>query len=177
MKNRDYREIQLSSSQLAFMFLGILVLGVVIFLLGVSVGKKQAQIIGDAEIATPAEIEQVKKETTVPPGETKDSIMQELASHQKAKSKTLKKTPLAKKRNLYYIQVGAFNRKDAALAFADGFKKKGYPSLVLEPFPTDRPNQVFRVRIGGYETREKAEEVLSRLQSESAKKLDYYITL
>jgi len=177
VKNRDYREIQLSSSQLAFIFLFILILGVVIFLLGVSVGKKQAQITKDAEITTPAEVKQVKKEIPLPVKKPKDTIREELASHQKIKEETQKKPPVAVKKNLYYVQVGAFNKKDAALIFAEGFKKRGYPALVLDPLPSDKPKQVFRVRIGGFETREKAQEVLSRLNSESKKKTDYYITL
>ncbi len=43
MKNREFRELQVSSTQLAVIFFGILIIGVVIFLLGVSVGKKHAQ--------------------------------------------------------------------------------------------------------------------------------------
>lgn len=177
MKNRDYREIQLSSSQLAIIFLFILILGVVIFLLGVSVGKKHAQITKNAEITTPAEVKQVKKEIPLPVKKQKDTIREELASYQKIKEETQKKPPVAVKKNLYYVQVGAFNKKDAALIFAEGFKKRGYPAFVLDPLPPDKPKQVFRVRIGGFETREKAQEVLSRLNSESKKKTDYYITL
>jgi cell division septation protein DedD len=43
MKNREFRELQVSSTQLAIIFFGILIIGVVIFLLGVSVGKKHGQ--------------------------------------------------------------------------------------------------------------------------------------
>ena len=39
MGSKDYRELQLSSSQLILIFIAILVLGIVVFLLGVSVGK------------------------------------------------------------------------------------------------------------------------------------------
>ncbi len=44
MKTKDFREIQVSSSLLAVIFLCVLALGVFIFLLGVSVGKKQVQL-------------------------------------------------------------------------------------------------------------------------------------
>lgn len=50
MKTKDYREIQVSSSLLAVIFLTVLVLGVFIFLLGVSVGKRQVE----ARAAAPA---------------------------------------------------------------------------------------------------------------------------
>jgi cell division septation protein DedD len=44
MNTREFREIQVSSTLLVVIFLCVLVLGVFIFLLGVSVGKKQVQI-------------------------------------------------------------------------------------------------------------------------------------
>ncbi len=174
MKNKDYREIQLTSSQLVFIFLGILILGVVIFLLGVSVGKKQAQIIRGSELPAQAKLDQAKDKEILPSTKPKDAIGKELASHQKMSAKTPKEPPKAGKKELFYIQVGAFNNREPASAFAEEFKKKGYPALVLDPFPSDRKT-VFRVRIGGYETKEKAEEVNSRLKSESKRKRDYFI--
>ena len=60
MKNREFREVQVSSTQLAIIFLGILVIGIVIFLLGVSVGKKHAQVAQKANVIAPKEPEQVK---------------------------------------------------------------------------------------------------------------------
>jgi cell division septation protein DedD len=61
MKNREFREVQVSSTQLAIIFLGILVIGVVIFLLGVSVGKKHAQVAQKANVIAQKEPEQVKE--------------------------------------------------------------------------------------------------------------------
>jgi cell division septation protein DedD len=90
------------------------------------------------------------------------------------RAKTQKKPPAAGKKELFYIQVGAFNNREPASAFAEEFKKKGYNALVLDPFPSDRKT-VFRVRIGGYETKEEAEEVNSQLKSESNRKKDYFI--
>ena len=174
MKNKDYREIQLTSSQLVFIFLGILILGVVVFLLGVSVGKKQSQIVRESELPAQAKLDQAKDEEILPSTKPKDAIDKELASHQKVRAKTQKKPPTAGKKELFYIQVGAFNNREAASAFAEEFKKKGYHALVLDPFPSDRKT-VFRVRIGGYETKEEAEEVNSQLKSESKRKRDYFI--
>ncbi len=174
MKNRDYRELQLSSSQLFFIFLAILILGVVIFLLGVSVGKKQAQIMKGVQIAAKEKVEAAGDQTSPPAEESKDSISKELASLQKVKKETQKQPLVPGKKVLFYVQVGAFNRRDAALSFAEGFKQKGYPTLVFDPYPTDR-KQVFRVRIGGFNTREEAEEVNARLKSETKKKTDYFI--
>jgi cell division septation protein DedD len=171
--NKDYREVQLSSAQLAFIFIVILALGVVIFLLGISVGKKQAQLVKESDLVTSGQLEQTEEKPSQPVPESKDSITQELASHQKAKEKTQKKKPPVQ-RNLYYIQVAALNNRDAAVTFAEEFKNRGYPALVLDPFSSDgRP--VYRVRIGGYETREKAEEVLAQMRSETSREIDYFI--
>jgi HJR/Mrr/RecB family endonuclease len=67
MKNREFREIQVSSTQLAVIFLGILVIGVVIFLLGVSVGKKHAQVAQKANVIAQKEPEQVKEKLVTLP--------------------------------------------------------------------------------------------------------------
>jgi len=171
MKNRDYRELQLSSSQLFFIFLAILILGVVIFLLGVSVGKKQTQIMKGAQIAAK---EKVEDQTSPPAEKSKESISKELASLQKATEETQKQPTVSRGRTLFYVQVGAFNRREVALSFADTFNQRGYPAIVLDPFPSDR-REMFRVRIGGYATREEAAEVRTKLQTETSRTTDYFI--
>ena len=55
------RELQFSTQQMIGVFLGILALGVFVFLLGISIGKKQAQLA--AGTGTPAE---TRTETAVP---------------------------------------------------------------------------------------------------------------
>lgn len=174
MANKDYREIQLSSAQLAVIFIVILALGVVIFLLGVSVGKKQAQLVKESDLTTAGEIQQAEEKPSIPAQKTTDSIKEEIASHERLKEKTQKKTPTAARSNLFYIQIAALNSREAATSFAEEFKKRGYPALVLDPFPSDS-RAVFRVRIGGYETREKAQEVLDQLRSETTRQVDYFI--
>ena len=52
MKNKDFREIQVSSTLLVVIFLGVLALGVFIFLLGVSVGKKQSAVSSPTQVVT-----------------------------------------------------------------------------------------------------------------------------
>lgn len=53
MKNKEYRELQITSSQLVVIFLAIILLGIVIFLLGVSVGKKQALAVSETQLTPP----------------------------------------------------------------------------------------------------------------------------
>jgi len=177
MRNKDYRELQVSSSQLVLLFLGIIILGIVIFLLGISVGKKQAQIVKSSQIAPHNITENVKQEKPAPVKEPEDSISKELASHEKAKKELEKPAPPQplKKQNLYYVQVGAFKIKESALSLAQRLKDNGYSSIVLDPFPNDKKD-IYRIRIGGFETKEQAEVIKAKLaKSEGKKKSDYFI--
>ena len=199
MRNKDFRELQLSSTQLVIIFVGILIIGVVIFLLGVSVGKKQSQIVNESTTVAKGEIEQaadkppvtVQKPKTEKTKETKPvkikpkesiskekkpgTIKKELASHEDVKEKTKAITAPTEKENLFYIQIGAYKFKKNALNVADGFKKKGYPSMVINPLPSDK-NPWYRVRVGGYKSREEAEEIKSKLLKLGlTKRLDYII--
>ena len=178
MGNKEIRELQLSRSQLVSIFVGILILGVIIFLLGISVGKKQAQLAKESGIAPEKEAEVVKEKPSPPQETAKSLISEEIASSEKiereAKKEEKEQPTLAEQKNLYYIQVAAVNSKEAALSVAQRFKQEGFASLVLDPFPTDKKT-VFRVRIGGFQTKEEAEEVRTKLISESRKKVDYFI--
>jgi len=66
--SRDYREIQVSTSILVFIILGILILGTVIFFTGVQVGKKQADLMTQTFIAQKTS-EKVSPSTVLPPEE------------------------------------------------------------------------------------------------------------
>jgi cell division septation protein DedD len=173
MKNKDYRELQLSSSQLFFIFLAILILGVVIFLLGVSVGKKQAQIMKGTQMTAQEKVEAAKDQTTPPAEESKEPTSTPPAPTQAPTEETQEQPTVSGERALFYVQVGAFNRREMALTFADT-NQRGYPAIVLDPFPSDR-KEIFRVRIGGYSTRDEAVEVRNRLQSETSRTVDYFI--
>ena len=175
MKSKDYREIQLSSSLLVFIFIGILIFGVVIFLLGVSVGKKQAQILGKTDVSNQAKIEEVQEQTLQPEEEPKDSINKELVLHQIPKEKPEKAAPGSHESDLYYVQVGAFTDNKAASSFAQRFRQHGYSTLVLSPLPSDK-KPVYRVRVGGYPSKEKAEAARKELVNLKLKrKNDYFI--
>lgn len=175
MRNKDYREIQLSSSHLVFIFIGILILGLVVFVLGVSVGKKQAQIIKATELPSEAKLEEVKEKPVTPTEKPKGTISKELASHQKIRESTQKKVSAGEKGNFYYIQVGAFQDRKVAFSFAQKFKKRGYSPLVLNPLPSDK-KPFYRVRLGVFKTREEADALKQKLiQAEKRKKSDYFI--
>jgi cell division septation protein DedD len=192
MSNKDYRELQLSSSQLILIFIAILVLGIVVFLLGVSVGKKQGKIVEETQLAEkPAE--QIIEQKPIPQKESGDPISKELESHKKAgedkvqqekvkaeptvkpKVESSKPTTSSPNQNVYWIQVGAYSNKQNANTLAEEYKKKGYKAIILEPSPTDR-RKLSRVRLGGYATRAQAEKARDELaQQENKKQSDYLI--
>jgi cell division septation protein DedD len=191
MSNKDYRELQLSSSQLILIFVAILVLGIAVFLLGVSVGKKQGKIVEETQMAEkPAE--QVIEQKPVPQEESSDQISQELESYKKAgenkvqqekpkaepvkpKVEPPKPSPKSQSQNAYWIQVGAYSNQQNANALEEEYKKKGYSVVVLDPSPSDR-RKLYRVRLGGYATRAQAEKARDQLaQQENKKPSDYLI--
>ncbi len=192
MSNKDYRELQLSSSQLILVFIAILVLGIVVFLLGVSVGKKQGKILEETQIAQkPAE--QIVQQKPVSQKESPDQISQELESHKKAEEdkvqeEKIESQPVVKPKaespkpaattqiqNVYWIQVGAYSSQQNANALAEEYRSKGYNAMVREPSPTDS-RKLYRVRLGGYSTREQAEKARDELaQQENKKQTDYLI--
>lgn len=67
MKNKEFREIQVSSTLLVVIFLGVLALGVFIFLLGVSVGKTQAGFAATPTQVVAQQIPDLVKEPPVKP--------------------------------------------------------------------------------------------------------------
>ncbi len=89
-KNKEFRELQFSSTQLVFVFLAILVLGVFIFLLGVSVGKKQVQLSAEAGVPGQLKAEKVAEKPTLPAESGAGEIQKELKSHQQAKQEEAK---------------------------------------------------------------------------------------
>ena len=186
MRNKDYRELQLSSSLLIFIFLGIIIVGIVIFLLGVSVGKKQTQLAENTQISPDETLEQVTASKPKPVQEP-DPISKEIASHQEPANK--KPQPIEKKPSspppsapqtkasgpLYYIQMGAYSSKSSAENLVARYKRMGYNALVLEPFSSDRRN-IYRVRVGGYQTQEQAAQAKAELvKAENKKDSDFFI--
>jgi len=219
MRNKEFREIQVSSSALVFIFLAILVLGVFIFLLGVSVGKKQAQMAGPTTLLAERPIENVAPQTPIPAEDRSvnvpardrqaETVIPPQRAEKEPSTKTVdtgsggkpeaasgadqglarKATPAevkpavakvtdsgssALKTGAYFIQVGALNDKSQASVLASRFRKQGYSVVVLDPFATDRKT-VYRVRIGGFATREQAAQALSKLNAGAGKKTGYYI--
>jgi|Deesub1362B_J571_1020462.scaffolds.fasta_scaffold01974_6 cell division septation protein DedD len=164
MREQEYREIRFSPVQLIIIFLGLVIMGAVIFLLGISVGKKQAQL---KQISS--EFTSQKSFIKFTPKKTVSSERVIPKSIQKIKpEKSISDFPL-KMKNLYYVQVGAFTSRSRASVFANKFIKLGYQAVILEPFIGDK-KPIYRVRIGGFESKEEAIKMKEELESIEKKK-------
>ena len=189
MRQKDYRELQISKSVLIFIFLGIIILGISIFLLGVSVGKKQAQIAQSVQSIPEETIEnvetpQLKVEdspaieeeiVSIPVQKPDESISEEIASHEKIETQEKKLVPKPEPeiKNLYYIQAGAFKDKSNADDFLAKLRKLGFPASLVAPRPNER-RQLFKVHAGGYKTREEAEKIKIAVEK-AVKKTGFFI--
>ncbi|MBP1770300.1 MAG: Sporulation related domain, partial [Candidatus Aminicenantes bacterium] len=193
MKNKDFREIQVSSSLLVVIFLGVLALGVFIFLLGVSVGKKQVRLTAPTQIVTQPIAEPVKEQPVKPsPADTESAAVAPVSGEPAPKSAPpaatvkapVEKAPVETKKTapppvtaatgLYYVQVGAFTERAQAQAAADRYKKQGYTAVVANPKLTDTKNW-YRVRLGGYASRDRAVDLLAKLNAAAGKKTDFRV--
>ncbi len=206
MKNKDFREIQVSSSLLVVIFLGVLALGVFIFLLGVSVGKKEVGAGTPSQIVTQQIPEPVKESPVKPPASDSGAETQSpglkssapgqvQAGHEAAVTNPTPKEPAVDKApgpapkpapetkkptatvpsgaGLYYVQVAAYTERSQAQAAADKYRKQGYTAVVTNPKPSETKTW-YRVRLGGYPTRDKATALLAKLNA-AGKKTDFRI--
>jgi cell division protein FtsN len=208
MANKDFREIQVSSSLLVVIFLGVLALGVFIFLLGVSVGKRQVGAATPTEVVTQQIPEPVKEPPVKPtPSETAPDIMGTLTAAAPGGSQAApaadnpaakpdakeavadkpsapaakppaeaKKAPVtaAAASGLYYVQVAAYTEKAQAQTAAEKYRKQGYTAVVSNPKPSDTKTW-YRVRLGGYTSRDRAVSLLAKLNAAAGKKTDFRV--
>jgi len=188
MKNNNFREIQVSSSLLVVIFLGVLALGVFIFLLGVSVGKKQVRLSAPTQVVTQQIPDPVKEAPVKPTSAETESAKAAAPSGAGASqppagglaSKTSASKPPAETKAapaagpLYYVQVGAFTDRAQAQTAAETYRKQGLTVFVTDPKPTDTRTW-YRVRLGGYASRDRAVGLLDKLNAAAGKKTDFRI--
>ena len=191
MANKEFREIQVSSSLLVVIFLGVLALGVFIFLLGVSVGKKQAGVSAPTRIVTQQIPETVKEPPVKPassdtetggaaplrasstPSQPPAAATPDPSSSKPPAPKTVEtKTSAPATRGLYYVQVLAVADRAQAQAAADKYRKQGYTAIVVDP-PRGEAN--YKVRLGGYATRDRAAELRNKLNAAAGGKTDFWV--
>jgi cell division septation protein DedD len=84
---KQFRELKFTSTQLAIVFLAILAFGVCIFLLGISVGKKQTQLAAGAGGAPSVKTETLAQKSPLP-AETTPTVTTQPAPGQSAPANT-----------------------------------------------------------------------------------------
>jgi len=201
MRNKEFREIQVSSSLLVVIFLGVLALGVFIFLLGVSVGKRQAGAAAPTQIVT-QQIPEPVKEPPVKPSASEtasgggtavpsdplatmtsrsksaapETVLDKAPKASPKPSAETKKAPVTASatKGLYYVQIAAFTDRAQAQAAAERYRKQGYTAFVSDPKPSDTKTW-YRVRLGGYTTRDRAVSLLARLNAAAGKTTDFRV--
>jgi cell division septation protein DedD len=199
------RELQFSTQQLVGVFLGILALGIFVFLLGISIGKKQTLLAAGSGAGAAPKPASVAVKPPLSADLVKSDIQKELDAHARsdqnppAKSETSAKPldrpadktvdkgaaqpePAAKKPAAgveaaggWFIQVAAVTDKPAAAAFAERLQKDGYPAFLIEPTAKDNKS-VYRVRVGPYPSKTEADEAKTKLtEAMKKKKNDYFL--
>ncbi len=205
MRNKEFREVQVSSSGLVFIFIAILVLGVFIFLLGISVGKKQVRMAGPTTILARPATETVSGQ---PPAVVKDRTPA-VEPARESEVKTAPKSPVADTA----AKVSAAGEKPAPRTTAaapattrpaaskpappapsgsyyiqiGAFNEKSQADTFAARFKGQGYPAVvvspfpsdrrptYRVRLVGYRTKEQASQAMAKLNSGTTKRTGYYI--
>jgi cell division protein FtsN len=178
MTEREFHEVQLSGKQLVFLFISAVVLAVVIFLLGVAVGRGVRGTVDDVPVSASNDTEAVVQDDPTPQAAPELSYHDLLAgaSGTPATPETTPPTteapppappaPVAEPTSPppapaepatggWFLQVGAYSGRQAADGQVAALKKLGAPAFVLVP-AAGAPDGLFRVRVGPYGTEAEA---------------------
>jgi cell division septation protein DedD len=183
----SFREIQLSGKQVVFYFMAAVVCFVVVFLLGVQVGRgvlsqrglpeagDGSAFAGETEPPPPAASQEPSAPLTA---NEKLSYAERLAASEPA-AEQLKKaedapppTPKSERSAEaavpvgagFSIQVAALSERSQADIIVKRLVSKGYPAYVLAP--AKGAASIFRVQVGKYKDRREADTVAAKLQKE-----------
>ncbi len=158
-ERRSDREVVLTSSQVLIILLLLVILMSVVFVLGISVGKRQK--IASAQ----------KEPEELPPVILKETEPEKKAQEVEKKEESPKREIITVSK-FYFIQIGAFSSEASAQSFAEKFREKNYSVKVVPPLPQDK-TPVYRVRVGPYLKFEEAKDVLGKLKQTG--KENYFI--
>lgn len=204
MKNKEFREIQVSSTLLVVIFLGVLALGVFIFLLGVSVGKKQAGFAPSPTQVVTQQIPDLVKEPPVKatPEETEGAAaaplaglatsqgqeaartpVEEPASRPASTAASVKppapKTPTEPKKTAAPAAKGLWyvqvmSSESRAKAEAAADRYRKQGQTVLLLSP-QAGEKLYKVRVGGFSAKDRAVELKDRLNAAAGGKTDFWV--
>jgi len=182
-----FHEIQLNGKQIVFLFMAATMVSVVIFLLGVFVGRGAQLQRVTQEAAQPA-VPFAAPPTDSAPAEASSApagggaagadtltypqrlqgekpVAEYLRPEAAPPAVAEEPPPAPAAAEGWVIQVAALRDRDAALAIVKRLSDKKYPAFLLEPAP-GAPAPVYRVRVGRYPERAEAEQISRRLERE-----------
>lgn len=165
-------EIKVTFLHIFVLLIAVILIGIFLFYLGFQAGKSSVknQFATSSITANTGETEKIDLEVE-PPKKNKEAgesaIENELKLHSKPEEKKLKPRPLRKK-SYYTIQVGAYAEYSNAKKESDKFSRLGYHTEILSFIQNDQ--KLYRVRVGRFETLEKAEKEKSRLEKKEKRK-------
>ena len=185
-----FTEIQLSGKQLVFLFMSAVVLAVVIFLLGVTVGRGVRGAVGEMP-GLSLEADAGMATTEVPDDSSVAAADDELTYHEMLLGESAPAAeatptdnppvpvtepvdappsapPAAVNPDAWFLQTGAYSMKEVADGQVEKLKQLNVPAFVLEP-GSGSPTKLFRVRVGPYADRAEADQARSRLERQGYK--------
>lgn len=192
MSEEGFHEIQLSGKQMVFLGMAATVVVVVVFLIGVMVGRGVKAQAADVEPAPqaadlmspmpsppsePGNARPAVDASTPPPQPVNDdlSYYNRLGAESKpaetlgtpAAATPAPATPAAPAKgvNAFSVQVAALAERQQATALVQRLIGKGYAAYLVEPEPGGS-SAVYRVRVGKFPTRSAANAVAARLKQE-----------
>lgn len=159
MKTRQIRELQVSSSQLALIFLAILAIAIVIFLLGVSIGKKYSedQLKDRKEKVTALPEAKVLSEET--PGEKKSepSLVAEKITLPEAKPSPVQKV---EPEQIKPAEIPPFKKAEKA----EKTEARPLAKVTAEPKITQPGPEVYFVQIAAFSRKEASQPLIQELR-------------
>jgi len=165
---KPFRELKFSSAHLIIVFLAILVLGVFIFLLGISVGKKQTQLTAMASGSPDIKTEQVGQKPVIPTGaatQTKETLPPPSAQPE-TKNALPSAKPAEDKKEASAIKEKSDETKPAPETKKPPETKesKTEPAKKAAPPATLKQEGIFYVQIGAVTDRESADVFAQKVQ-------------
>lgn len=183
MSDREFREIQLSGKQVVFLVMSVVVVAVVIFLLGVAVGRDMRESAGPplSAAVTDTPVAEAPAPAAAADFDYHD-LLTGAAGTQPAPARPEPADPVPapipepvpppaaappapEATGDWFLQVGAYSGRPAADNVVANLKKLSVPAFVLVP-TAGSADQLFRVRVGPYATQAEAETVRTRLVRE-----------
>ena len=141
-----FHEIQLSGKQLVFLFMATTIVAVVIFLCGVQVGRG------------------VRSDRAIDGGDSSASAAPPPAAATQGPRTDAPAAQSGGRPGGWIVQLMALKDRSECVNLAQRLVSKGYPAFVLDPAPGSPA--IYRVQVGGYPDRDKADQAARRLEKE-----------